>query len=93
MVSTLSERNYLYLGIGFIGLFVFMGLALLIENPFYGKGEGSVAIAVKTTKNIYMAEVPEEKLVSRETTVFFSPIGENQNSEPIQCSINCVKQN
>lgn len=91
MVSTSDEQNYLYLGIGFIGLFVFVGLALSTEKQTSNKDEGPLTLNVKTTQNTYVAEVSEEKLFSKETTVLFSPLEKNQNNQPIQCSINCVK--
>ncbi len=92
MVSELGVGgNYLYLGIGFIGLFVLLGLVLLSEKQIYGKNDGSVTLAMETNQNAYRAEVSEEKLFSKEATILFSPFGKNQNNQPIQCTINCIK--
>lgn len=86
-----AERNYLYLGIFFVGFFIFMGFAILSEKQIYPKADGSVTLALKTNQNTYQAEVSEERLFSEETTVFFSPIENSQNSQPLQCKINCIK--
>ena|SRR3989344_2738 len=91
MNSISSERNYLYFGIFFVGFFVFVGLALLSEKQTYPETDSSVTLTIKTEQNTYLAEIPKQELFSKETTVLFSPLENNQNTQPLQCKINCIK--
>lgn len=85
-----DERKYLYLGIFFVGFFIFIGLALVSEKQTFSKNDASVTLALKTKQNAYQAEVHEEKLFLEGTTVLFSPVENNQGGQPIQCTIKCI---